>query len=95
MGEGVVFATSAVHDCRNRGYVFCGFEAGAERGDAVFDEVEAGALHDVVFVKVAGGDDFFGDTEGGANFCAGEFAVLEELEVGAGEARLDDFGAVG
>ncbi len=76
------------------GDVFFGFEPGAERGDAVFDEVEAGAGHDVVFVVVGEGDDVFGNAEGGADFGAGELAVLEELEVGAGEGRADDFGTV-
>ena len=95
MGEGVVFAAGSAHDCRNGGGVFICFESGAERGDTVFDEVEASALHDVVFVVVGGGDDFFGDAEGGADFAAGEFAVFEELEVGGGERRLYDFATVG
>src|SRR6266404_1608974 len=73
------------------GGAFVGFEAAAEGCDAVFDEVEPGPLHDIVFVVVGGGDDLFGDTEGGADFGAGEFAILEELEVAAGELRLDDF----
>src|ERR1044071_2599854 len=92
MGEGVVFAAGAVHDCWNRSDVFCRFKAGAERSDAVLDEVEASAAHDVVFVMVGSGDDFFGDTEGGADFGAGEFAVFEKLKVGGGESGLDDFG---
>ena len=71
--------------------LFFGFEAGAKRGDAVFNEVKASTLHDVVFVVVGGGDDFFGDTEGGADFGAREFAVFEKLEVGGGETRDNDF----
>ena len=74
------------------GFLLFGFEAGAERGDAVLDKVEARALHDVVLGVVGGGDDFFGDTEGGADFCARKFAVLEELKIGAGELRFHDFG---
>ena len=69
------------------GDLFLGFESAAEGGDAVFDEVKAGALHDVVLGVFGGGDDFLGDTEGGADFGAGEAAIFEELEVGAGELR--------
>lgn len=72
------------------GLLFFGFEAGAEGGDAIFDEVQAGAAHDVVFVVVGSGDNFFGDAEGGTDFSAGKFAVFEELEVGGGEFRNDD-----
>ena len=50
------------------GDIFHGFETGTKRGDAVFNEVEASALHDVVLVVVGGGDDFFGDAERGADF---------------------------
>ena len=71
-----------------------GFEAGAEGSDAVFDEVQARALHDVIFVVVGGGDDFFGDAESGADFRAAEFAILEELEIGGGERGFDDFATV-
>ncbi len=66
------------------------FEPGAKGRGAVFDEVEAGALHDIVFVMVGGGDDFFGDAESGADFCAREFAIFEELKIGGGEARDED-----
>jgi hypothetical protein len=52
-------------------------------------------LHDVVFVVVGGGDDLFGDAEGGADFAAREFTIFQELKVGTGEAGLDNFGAVG
>jgi hypothetical protein len=52
------------------GDVFFGFEATTEGDNAVFDEVEAGAGHDVVLGVVGGGDDFLGHAEGGANFCA-------------------------
>jgi hypothetical protein len=76
------------------GVVFFGFESGAEWSDAVFDEVEAGALHDVVLGVVGGGDDFFGDTEGGTDFGAGEFVVFEEPEIGGGEGGLNDLGGV-
>ena len=51
------------------------------------------ALHDVVFGFVCSCDDFFGDTEGGADFGTGEFAMIEELHVGTGELGFDDLGA--
>jgi hypothetical protein len=73
---------------------FRGFEARAKRGDAVFDEVEARALHHVVFVVVSRGDDFFGDAECSANFGATKFAVFEELHIGGGECWLNDFATV-
>ena len=108
-GGGEAGATGVLHDRErievkppdglgiNRldGALFVGFETGAEGGDAIFDEVEPGALHDVVFVVVGGGDDFLGDAEGVADFGAGEFAVFEELEVGAGEGWANDFEGVG
>ena len=73
------------------GLLFFGFEPGAKRGDTVFYEVESGALHDIVFVVVGGGDDFFRDTEGGADFGARELAVFEELEISGGEPGGKDF----
>src|SRR5205807_8815599 len=72
-------------------FLFGGFEAGAERGDSIFDEVEASALHDIVFVVIGGGDDFLGDAKSGADFGAGEFAVFDELKIGAGDGGFDDF----
>ena len=72
---------------RPDGLLFFGFEPGAERGDTVLDEIETCALHDVVFIVIARGDDFFGDTEGGAYFSAREFAVFEELDIGGGDPR--------
>ena len=74
------------------GCVFGGFEAGAQGRDAVFDEIETGALHDVVFVVVGGGNDFFGDTEGGTDFGAGEFSVFGELQISGGEFGGSDVG---
>jgi len=71
--------------------LFFGFEPGAKWGDAIFDKIETGALHDVIFVVVGGGDDFFGDTEGGADFGARELAVFEELEIGGGKPGNNDF----
>jgi hypothetical protein len=105
-GGGEAIATGLLHDGQGfeiepadgggvdgfDGDGFHGFEAGAERGDAIFDEVEASALHDVVLVVVGGGDDFFRDAEGGADFGAGEFAVFEELEIHGGEFGGEDFG---
>jgi hypothetical protein len=76
------------------GGLFVSFEPSAERGDAVFDKVEAGALHDIVFGSIGGADDFFGDAEGGTDLGAGELTIFEELEVGGGEGRFDDFGAI-
>src|SRR5882672_6550068 len=70
------------------------FEPGTERSDAVLDEVEAGALHDIIFGMFGGGDDFFGNAKGGADFGAREFPVFEELQISGGEARLDDFGGI-
>jgi len=78
-------------ECGDGGGVFFGFEAGAKWRDAIFDEIEAGTLHDVVFVVVGGSDDFFGDTEGGADLRAREFAVLEELEISGGKPGGNDF----
>jgi len=43
---------------------------------------------------VSGGDDFFGDPESGADFGSGKFAVLDELEIGAGDRGFDDFATV-
>ena len=65
--------------------VLFGFEPCAEGGDAVLDKVQARTLHDIVLGVVRGGDDFFGDAEGGADLSAGKFAIFEELEIGAGE----------
>jgi hypothetical protein len=73
---------------------FGSFQPGAERGDTIFDEIEAGTLHDVVFIVIGGGDDFFGDPESGADFGSGKFAVLDELEIGAGDRGFDDFTTV-
>ena len=69
-------------DGSDGGGFFFGFEAGTKRGDTVFDEVEAGPGHDVLLGVVGGGDDLLEDTEGGADFGPGEFAVFEELKVG-------------
>ena len=73
------------------GFLLFGFEPGAERGDAVLDEVEARTLHHIVLGVVRRGDDLFGDTEGGADFDTGEFAIFEELKIGAGELGFHDF----
>ena len=67
------------------GFLLFGFEPCAEGGDAVLDKVQARTLHDIVLGVVRGGDDFFGDAEGGADLSAGKFAIFEELEIGAGE----------
>ena len=74
--------------------VLARFQSAAQRPDAVFDEIEPGALHHVVLCAVSGGDDFFRHAEGGADLRAGEFAILEELQVAAGKLRLDDLGRV-
>jgi len=71
--------------------LFLGFEPGAERGDAIFDEVETGPLHDIIFGVIGRGDDFLGHTESGADFCAEEFSIFEELKIGGGKLRADDF----
>lgn len=38
-------------------------------------------MHDIVFGVFGGGDDFFGDAKGGADFGAREFPVFEELQI--------------
>jgi hypothetical protein len=73
------------------GDLFGGFEPGAERGDAIFDEVEPSTAHDVVLGVIGGGEDFFWDTECGADFGAAELAIFEELKVGRRELGLNDF----
>ena len=60
----------------------------------MLDEIEARALHDVVLGIVSSGDDFFGDTERGANFGARKFSIFEKLQIAAGELRLDNVGGV-
>ena len=103
-GGGEAIATGLLHDGqgveiepangggidRADGLLFFSFEAGTERGDTIFNEIEASAAHDVVFVVIGGSDDFFGDTESGADFGAREFAVFEELKVGRGKFGNDD-----
>jgi len=42
-------------------------------------------------VVFGGGDDFFRDTKGGANFGEREFAVFEELQISGGEPGGEDF----
>lgn len=86
--RGIRRGKAASDDGGDGGGVFFGFKAGAQRSDTVFDEVEARAGHDVVFGVVGGGEDFFGDTEGRADFGAGEFAVFQVLEIGAGKRRF-------
>ena len=70
-----------------------GFEAAAERGDAVFHEVEAHGVGDAAVGVLGEADEFLRHFEDGANFLTVEFAVLKELEVdGASLLPADESG---
>jgi hypothetical protein len=56
---------------------------GAEGGGAILDEAATRAVHHVISVVIGSGDDFFRHAEDSADFSAGEFAVLEGLNIGA------------
>ena len=71
-------------------HLFAGLEPAAKRGNTIFDEVQPGAAHDIVFRAVGAGDNFFGHTESGADFGTGEFAIFQELQIAAGKFRAND-----